>query len=129
MYLTYEGLLLGFYSDHLVFYEITTTSIVSSRGIRVGDTAESVIRKYPHKDAKEVAECSDKYKCVELYYIDMGDDADMGDDVAMGGGYHRDQNTGKICEIYYWYGAPATCAGIGVNYIVENGLVKSITWR
>ncbi len=128
--MTYDGLILGFHQgfhdspeptdSYLYFYELSSPQIVGKRGIRVGDTAESVLEKYYKEYEKESANPFDGSVTVELYYIEI----DV--DTVMSGEYTINHNTEEILEIYYWYGIPDSCGGVSVNYAIENGLVKLI---
>ena len=96
--------------SYLGYYTIYSSDIIGKRGIRVGDTAESVMEKY----------LKDSDVSGELYYLEVSDG------FAKSGGYHRDHNSGIITEIYYWYGVPETCHQTIVTYTIENGLVNAI---
>ncbi len=130
IYYFFDGFTLGYYistyedeyHEILGYYEIYSNDIIGPRGIRVGDTAESVLDKYPNEGATEVAECTDLYKCMNLYYFKQNDGS------AKAGVYYRDESNGEIIKISYGHGTPASCGGRSVMFTIENGLVIYIKY-
>ncbi len=132
--LEYSGINFGLskYDDSfcLSSYQISSSKITGPRGIRLGDTVESVISKYllTNNDLKiwkspEGIYYSNMTKnSIELYY-----DEESGP-YTKRGSIITNYLTGEISNIVYIHYLPGTCGVSGVSFNIQDGLVEKIGW-
>ena len=111
-------------------YQISSSKIIGPRGIRVGDTVESVLKKYLlannelniWKSPEGIYYSNMTKNFIELYY-----DEESGP-YTKSGSIITNYLTGEIEIIVYAHYLPGTCGSSGVSFYIQDGLVEKIRW-
>ncbi len=124
----YDGFALSF-DQGLQYFDLYTPSVISARGIRVGDPVETVLSSYlqenevPNLWVNPEAESWPDYddRCIELYYFEPDDEG-----LVKTGIVYCDELTGASVKITYSHYLPFSCGYSGITYLIEDGVVVEI---
>lgn len=126
--LHYEGLALSF-DQGLQEYRLSKPGVMGARGIRVGDSVDTVLNSYlqenevpnlwSNPEAAGVSDVGDN--SIELYYFEPDDQG-----LVKIGILYRDEETAIPVRVSYSHYLPYTCAYSRIVYVIEDETVTAI---
>lgn len=96
---------IDFYDDYVAIVKITDPSIAGLRGIKLGDSIDTVIGKFPNDNypIENIADYHIQYLYKEVFTVKLSDGTEFEEQIGSGH-IHYDEN-GIITGIYYRYDA------------------------